>query len=332
MLEHLNDKITALKHIGLPIRSFNKWCLQVAGLLRELVVQQHRTMFYTGHLAFWCFGVLLMMLDLSTITRLEFNWPCNKFFAATKAELTFTTLLFFSAATVAGCSTSTPDDQSPHTPALQVTKAHLWTGLDVMMCLMIIFWTWSCGCPWSPCLPDVFGAIQTMAAIFVWTNMIHSIVSIMFTNDPHNLYVRMGKIPAKYATIGKMTPTLLMWQLASSMIMFDGDGDALNVWQISQTIPTIYATIGKMTPILPRSGSWHLPWFTHEAWPRGRRGRRPPTTVSPSWILIEILDSGSWILDPGYWVEIFNPGFEEVRRWSCCLAFLIKCKTATFVN
>ena len=133
-------------------------------------------------------------------------------------------------------------------------------------------------------------------------------------------------------TIGKMTPTVLMWQLASSMIMFDGDGDVLNVWQICQTIPTIYATIGKMTPILPRSGSWHLPWFTHEAWPRGRRGRRPPTTVSPSWILIEILDSGSWILDPGYWVEIFNPGFEEVRRWSCCLAFLIKCKTATFVN
>jgi len=42
---------------------------QVAGLLRELVVQQHRTMFYT--------------------------------------------------ATVAGCSTSTSDDQSPHTPALQ---------------------------------------------------------------------------------------------------------------------------------------------------------------------------------------------------------------------
>merc|ERR1712029_296111 len=80
------------------------------------------------------------------------------------------------------------------------------------------------------------------------------------------------------------------------------------------------------------SGSWHLPWFTREAWPRGRRGRRPPTTVSPSWILIEILDSGSSILDPGYWVEIFNPGFEEVRRWSCCLAFLIKCKTVTFVN
>ena len=105
------------------------------------------------------------------------------------------------------------------------------------------------------------------------------------------------------------------------MIMFDGDGDVLNVLQICQTIPTIYATIGKMTPILPLSGSWHLPWFTHEAWPRGRRGRRPPTTVSPSWILIEILDPGSWILgsgfwilDPGYWVEIFNPGFEEVRR------------------
>ena len=35
------------------------------------------------------------------------------------------------------------------------------------------------------------------------------------------------------------------------------------------------------------SGSWRPPWSTLEAWRRGRRGRRPPTTVSPSWTPIE---------------------------------------------
>ena len=135
-------------------------------------------------------------------------------------------------------------------------------------------------------------------------------------------------------TIGKMTPTVLMWQLASSMIMFDGDGDALNVWQISQTIPTIYATIGKMTPILPRSGSWHLPWFTREAWPRGRRGRRPPTTVSPSWILIEILDPdwdpGSWILDSGSWILDIGLKFsiQDLRKWEGGAAALLSWSSA----
>ena len=78
---------------------------------------------------------------------------------------------------------------NPHTRRL-CRWPRLIFGLDWMWwCAWWLFFERDhvdCGCPWSPCLPNVFGAIQTMAAFFAWTNMIHSIVSIMFINNWQN--------------------------------------------------------------------------------------------------------------------------------------------------
>ena len=78
---------------------------------------------------------------------------------------------------------------NPHTRLL-CRWQRLIFGLDWMWwCAWWLFFERDhvdCGCPWSSCLPNVFGAIQTMAAFFAWTNMIHSIVSIMFINNWQN--------------------------------------------------------------------------------------------------------------------------------------------------
>ena len=58
-----------------------------------------------------------------------------------------------------------------------------------------------------------------------------------------------------------------------------------------------------ITTMIYFSGSWRPPWSTLEAWRRGRRGRRPPTTVSPSWTRIE-------------WCSLLMPELEMViKMW-----------------
>merc|ERR1712037_153409 len=68
-------------------------------------------------------------------------------------------------------------------------------------------------------------------------------------------------------------------QLISSLIAQRPLASILTILHASLTAPP-------STP-QPCSGSCHLPWSTLEAWLRGRRGRRPPTTVLPSWTPIE---------------------------------------------
>ena len=179
-----------------------------------------------------------------------------------------------------------------------------------MMCLMIIFWTWSCGCPWSPCLPNVFGAIQTMAAFFVWTNMIHSIVSIMFTNnwqnDPNSSHV----------TVGIFHDNVWWWWWCAKCFT-NLPNDSYNLCNNWQNDPN-------------SSPQWQLASsLVHSRGVAARTERAAPAYYSlafldPDW------DPRSWIMDPGIWILDTGLKFsiQDLRKWEGGAAALLSWSSA----
>ena len=181
---------------------------------------------------------------------------------------------------------------NPHTRRLCRWKRLIF-GLDWMW--WCAWWSFferghvDCECPWSQCLPNVFGAIQTMAAFFVWTNMIHSIVSIMFTNnwqnDPNSSHVTVGIFHDN---------VWWWWWCAKCFTNLPNDSYNLcNNWQYDPN----------------SSPQWQLASsLVHSRGVAARTERAAPAYYSlafldPDWDPGSwILDSGFWNLDSGYWV------------------------------